>query len=823
MIRFRDNEVCCVVYDELNRSVLLNYFFKDHMDDIVCVLDKQGSYVGKITYYSLINAENVIDALQKECVILNHEIWKNARHYFAHYKCRLNEHVLLPVVDQNNRLISFAYEDYDANREIRMLKELLENKNALQFMDIYPQYECVKIYEFNELAYFFANYLRQQNISVQVFGTLWKDLLETPDNEYMDCKCLNVYAEGIFPNKKEWIDNLLDSVSAEFECIDHIYEMNIKNHIVQDVGGGDLLCRLKGEKEIIILGSGPESQDVYGFLMGNGIDICCFVNDNYGEQSHQMYGKRILNNLDARNKYKNPIFIECSSKHSAWGFGGTDYYDYIGYKRNQKFFLIRDYVEIEKNNLINVMKHHEMVLLGDIDLCTYLYNYLIQQRISVRGYINVEQLRFQKQKIPELHIEEMSEDNVFLIVVPEFHQMDEKRRQNEKKKLLVSFLKENGMNDYTDYFSYVSSLIEAEASKLVKFKNRFFIPQKVVLGSIEFHCGNEFFRDLLYEHPSVLMLNYCPLNDYLFWICIRLAMEDAKDILSVFWRIYKEKGEWTGILCNLSAFEEKMEQLLETGDKFTSQELFVMFHIALAYMNGRNIHVEDINNIVIYWESHGVLRKDLEDFAKWLGCENMQCDIINVVRNIIMRNGEIKRVIQSNGERMQVYITVLNYPFIEKKRYLWSSRMAVKFEDLKCNPEKILTTIFEQWGIEYPDIFVEIADREGQDLDKTEMRLRKDFDLKPVYNTNEIYFSEFDRLRMLIISGPWQREYGYPYEKITQFTRRELQEMFSKTFRFEDKLNSFEGKLEQEFRIGLYQIIRNNLQKVRMLEMLRED
>ena len=238
MIRFRDNEVCCVVYDELNRSVLLNYFFKDHMDDIVCVLDKQGSYVGKITYYSLINAENVIDALQKECVILNHEIWKNARHYFAHYKCRLNEHVLLPVVDQNNRLISFAYEDYDANREIRMLKELLENKNALQFMDIYPQYECVKIYEFNELAYFFANYLRQQNISVQVFGTLWKDLLETPDNEYMDCKCLNVYAEGIFPNKKEWIDNLLDSVSAEFECIDHIYEMNIKNHIVQDVGGG---------------------------------------------------------------------------------------------------------------------------------------------------------------------------------------------------------------------------------------------------------------------------------------------------------------------------------------------------------------------------------------------------------------------------------------------------------------------------------------------------------------------------------------------------------------------------------------------------------
>lgn len=33
------------------------------------------------------------------------------------------------------------------------------------------------------------------------------------------------------------------------------------------------------------------------------------------------------------------LFIE-GSKHSAWGFRGTDYYDYIEYKRNQDFFLI---------------------------------------------------------------------------------------------------------------------------------------------------------------------------------------------------------------------------------------------------------------------------------------------------------------------------------------------------------------------------------------------------------------------------------------------------------------------------------------------------
>lgn len=239
MIRFCDNEVCCVAYGELNRNEILNYFFQDHMDDIVCVLDEQGGYNGKITYYSLINTENIFEAIQKECVVLNHEIWENARQYFSHYKHGLNEHVLLPVVDKDHRLISFAYEEYDANREIRMLRELSENKDALQFADIYPQYKCVKIHDFNELAYFFADYLKQQNIRVQVFGDLWKELFETADSEDMDCRCLTVYAEGLFPNRKEWFDNLLDSVSAEFECIDHIYEMNIKRHIVQDaVGGG---------------------------------------------------------------------------------------------------------------------------------------------------------------------------------------------------------------------------------------------------------------------------------------------------------------------------------------------------------------------------------------------------------------------------------------------------------------------------------------------------------------------------------------------------------------------------------------------------------
>ena len=88
-------------------------------------------------------------------------------------------------------------------------------------------------------------------------------------------------------------------------------------------GIAELLRHLENETEIAILGSGREAQDVYDFLIEHHIDICCFVNENYGERSHRMFGKEILSSLDVRMKYENPVFIECMSKHSVWGFGGV--------------------------------------------------------------------------------------------------------------------------------------------------------------------------------------------------------------------------------------------------------------------------------------------------------------------------------------------------------------------------------------------------------------------------------------------------------------------------------------------------------------------
>ena len=94
------------------------------------------------------------------------------------------------------------------------------------------------------------------------------------------------------------------------------------------------------------------------------------------------------------------------------------------------------------------------------------------------------------------------------------------------------------------------------------------------------------------------------------------------------------------------------------------------------------------------------------------------------------------------------------------------------------------------------------------------------FDLKPVYNVYENFFSEFDRMRLMIIDAPWRKKYGYPYVEPDQFTRKELQEMFLKEFRFEnpgDTTGFFKNQLDLDERIKLQIGIRRRLQETRCL------
>lgn len=824
MIRFCDSDVGCVEYDLLNRSQLISYFLSGHLDEIVCVYDGSSgeNFVGIITYYSLLRALSIDGAILKEYVILDQDIWQNARKIFKKRRRNIREIIPLPVLDKDYNLICFAYQDMDANREIRMLRELKEAQGVLQFSDVYPEYKCVKIQGFNELAYYFADYLRDQNVQVQLDGTMWQGFFANEECQVAEYECLNIYAEGTWEKTRNWKENLLRSVSVEFECVDKIYETNIKNNLIKDADCEYyiLLERLRGEKEVMLYGIDMRAQDTYDFLVVNGIEACCFVVDelNVGCM-HRLFGKKIISLNEAICAYQNPIFIDCVSKHSAWGLGSVDYYDYIGYNRNERFIMLRDYIEVSESNLLNALRNIEIVLTGDQYLCSRLYEYLMRKRISVRGYLHTLQEDSQPNNVPEVPVNTINEDNMCIIVEPVYHSYARCGNNigEEEKNQRITYLRENNIDNFTDYFSDMIPFINVEKNNDTKYKRNCLMPKRVVLGSIVAYSGNTFFRSLLDSHPFIISMDYCDLNNQMFWICVRLSMERAENILPLFWKLTggNKKSNANQL------FTKKMSQLLACDSRFTSQELFIMFHVAYMYMLGCDVSENNIRNMIIYWEPHHVERDKLEQCVKWLGIEELPCDIINVVRNSVLRKGSaLKTSSHIAGGVKAAYYTALWDISIDQKRYKQNNRLVIKFEDLKCNPIETLKDICDKWDIEWSDTLMQTTQRGQEDVYADCMHTVSGFDLGPVYNTYENFFSEFDRFRLMLIDAPWQKKYGYPYVELDQFARKELQEMFLKEFRFEnpgDTTGFYKDHLGLDDRIVLQDDLKHKMQEVRCL------
>lgn len=141
---------------------------------------------------------------------------------------------------------------------------------------------------------------------------------------------------------------------------------------------------------------------------------------------------------------------------------------------------------------------------------------------------------------------------------------------------------------------------------------------------------------------------------------------------------------------------------------------------------------------------------------------------------------------------------------------------------MKKYPRKILEAMCNEWGIEWSETLLETTCRGVEDFYDNRVVKVSGFEMQPVYNTYEEYFSEFDRMRLMIMNAPWQKKYGYPYVEALQFTRKELQEMFSKKFRFE-YLMELSEKDELYFKIESQKVMRSRLRRLRMLEIFGQE
>lgn len=738
-------------------------------------------------------------------------IWQKGIEFFKNnLKEQARELKVFPVLDENQEVVCYGWQDEEANRELRMIRELEENKDALQFGDIFPDVQEVLVCGCNELAYFFIKYLEQQGVSVSVTGRYW-EYLGYQDSGYALSgagKRLVVYAEREFEQTGDIYDQVIGSASDEFECVDQIYEANVvRGRIKNAVGDFEFLINKINGKDVYLIGTSRAAQDTYDLLYTHGIDVHGFVcGRNTWIGARFFLGKKIISSRQAVHQGRDAVYISCMDEYSTLSSGNADFYDYCGYRRNEQFFLIRDYANIPCSNLIHVLKGKNVLLAGDSRLCAIVKKYLDEVE---EGDINV-----QCGELSECRL--MDEKDIFCRV--NLWYCVDNKNTNKNERNFREELFHIGTVMFTGYFSAIEALVAIEQYRngdINKYSLKQLMPKGILLGAIPYYSGNMLFRGIMDGHPDVLeALPFSAWDDNLFLYCIRLAGEKAEKILAVLEEMLADEiGEISVVFPDWDRFARSAEELLKQKEYFTSQELFLLFRIAYAEMM-RGEKIVNISQKIIYWEPHIIPRNEIPLLAKWLESELIQGQTIVMPRNQVMRTGSGYKYEEAGGGNCFFAGGMIPEEWMIRKeslQYKHWQEFKIRFEDLKLHPKTELLRICNKLGIAWSDTMLRTtAMGKAQDYLGT-----RDFDLKPVFHQYEEYLSEFDRLRILILSAPYQKMYGYPYVDCRMFSRKELWKMFLKEFRFQSQVQYVNKKERISYNMAMHSRFRRQLWKVR--------
>lgn len=752
-------------------------------------------------------SENLNVDIAEQYFVFSERIWQKGRDYFKHNGFHdVTKLQLIPVWDAQGTRICYGWQDIEANRELRMLKELGENRIALQFGDVFPQIREVVVCGCNELAYHFVQYLEKLHIPVSVKGKYWEYLgyKSIVNIDFDDGNKMIIQTEHILENKKDLFQRMIRSASPDFECIDKVYEANILKGTIKNIEGDLewLFTKLKG-KDVIIEGTDDRAQDTYDLIYSWGIDIKCFVSsyDVYKVEPSLLMGKRVLTIAEILDADTDAVFIEPYSKNSVWGNVYVELLDYYGYERNKNLFLISDYTDIPCSNLIHILKGKSVFLTGDQRLCEMLMQYLAE----------VEEGDIKLQYAKVLQKEMLTEQDVVCMVNIWYGQ-----NTLERKEQVLDELPDFAV--YTDYFSRVTVFVNID-----QYRTRYtgayhvkqIIPKGILLNDTYGYSGNIFLHGLLDGHPDILLLQYDTFSNNLFVYCIRLSIEKVENILNAFQLMLKEEmneSEFQEVFPFWNRFERSMKRWLSLEKKFTSEELFVIFHIAYTeMMSGEEI--TDVSRKVIYFDPHWVDPRERPVLAKWLESQVLNEKIITLCRDNTVWLCSLLNFVKNEmkyEDLMLAHVMVYNMLQnnmdigIEKATFQHCENFKVRFEDLKLHPREELLKICNQIGIPWSDSMLHTT-AWGK---LSSMGAVRDFDLKPVFNKHEADWSEFDRFRLCIISSPYQKRYGYSYEDCSKFSRAELWEMFLKEFQFLQGLQFASAKEEAAYYLWAYESIR---------------
>jgi len=110
---------------------------------------------------------------------------------------------------------------------------------------------------------------------------------------------------------------------VEFECIDIIYERNVKNRIIKQacLSYDEFLEKLNGSECIAIKDIGQESLTAYDWLLGSGLTNICLLTNEENDNGQRFMMKShctIETDMSKNIKMQLSSIVRMSIVHWAW-------------------------------------------------------------------------------------------------------------------------------------------------------------------------------------------------------------------------------------------------------------------------------------------------------------------------------------------------------------------------------------------------------------------------------------------------------------------------------------------------------------------------
>ncbi len=204
MIRFCDKVIWNITEIQMTREQMLSFFEEEgREEDVIAIYGNDGTYRGIIQYDDVKINQDITECINSMTITINKDFWEKAERYFEE-----QPDALLTIVNKNQEIQGFAYNDKTNYEEVISVLDTLESGNTIPVLSIgrYKRIQMIVITDINEIAWRCCNVFQKLGYVVCVIGEKWKWFGFQSGNGYLDYPefaKLYIYAEGTDFIRKE--------------------------------------------------------------------------------------------------------------------------------------------------------------------------------------------------------------------------------------------------------------------------------------------------------------------------------------------------------------------------------------------------------------------------------------------------------------------------------------------------------------------------------------------------------------------------------------------------------------------------------------------